>query len=388
MNWKGNGLSRKIRGVIVSTHDNLYPNFGGGALRTIKAAEEFKRRGLDVLIVAPARTDQISDITVHWLHPPVKHRSQIYSTIKFTVRLTRKFLQYINQADMYFVHNTIAAITLPIITKISGRKFALDITDIHVEYLPIGKRSIFEKAITPLLYLVEYWIIKSAHSVTVATDAMRDHIISKGVRPERVKVVYDGAETKIFSAEKEQGSNKNIIHLGTIDRQHGVEYLIQAIPHVLAKHPEARFYVVGGGREYKNVVKLSKNLGVYDSCVFTDYLPTEKARTYLKKCGIGVIPRDDNLANRIVTTLKIYEYWASGTAVVSSGLAGVKEIGDDSKNILFFEPGNVKDFANKIIYLLENQRYLKKLQENSLIKVKDFDWPTQIKKIIDFALKQ
>ncbi len=379
-------MSRRIKGVIVSTHDSLYPNYGGGALRTIKIAEECKRQGLNVLIVAPARTDEISGIRVHWLHAPVKHRSQIYSAIKFNVRILRKFLQYINQADMYFLHNTIAAVSLPIIKKLFKRRFALDITDIHVEYLPIGKRSIFEKAITPLLFKIEYWIIQNADAVTVATHAMRDHLIGKGIKPDKIEVVYDGADYMHYPTEKEPGANKNVIHLGTIDRQHGVEYLVQTIPLVISKYPDTKFYIVGGGREFNNVVKLAQKLGVYDHCIFTGYLPTEKARTYLKKCGIGVIPRADNVANRIVTTLKIYEYWASGTAVISSRLAGVEEIGTQYKDIVFFEPSNIKDFANKINHLLEKRGVLKDFQENGLRKVKTFNWPIQVKKIVDFAL--
>lgn len=380
-------MSRRIKGVIVSTHDSLYPNYGGGALRTIKIAEECKRQGLHVLIVAPARTNEISGIKVHWLHAPVKHHSQIYSAIKFNVRILRKFLQYINQADMYFLHNTIAGASLPIIKKLFKRRFALDITDIHVEYLPIGKRSVFEKAITPILFKMEYWIIKNADAITVATHAMRDHLIGKGIKPDKIEVVYDGADYMHYPTEKEDGAHKNVIHLGTIDRQHGVEYLIQAIPQVIARHPDARFYIVGGGREYHSVVEFAKRLGVYDHCVFTGYLPTEKARTYLQKCGIGVIPRADNIANRIVTTLKIYEYWASGTAVVSSRLAGIEEISTEQKDILFFEPSNIKEFANRINNLLEKQDVLRHFQENGLRKVKTFNWPMQVKKIVDFGLQ-
>jgi glycosyltransferase involved in cell wall biosynthesis len=257
-----------------------------------------------------------------------------------------------------------------------------------VEYLPIGKRSIFEKAITPFLFKIEYWIIKNADAITVATHAMRDHLIGKGIRPHKIEVVYDGADYMHYPTEKEPGSYKNIIHLGTIDRQHGVEYLIQAIPLVIAQHPDARFYIVGGGREFNNVVRLAQRLGVYDHCVFTVYLPTEKARTYLKKCAIGVIPRADNIANRIVTTLKIYEYWASGTAVVSSRLAGVEEISTEQKDVLFFEPSNIKEFANKMNYLLEKQEILSDFQENGLKKVKTFNWPIQVKKIVDFALER
>ncbi len=380
-------MNKKIKGVIVSTHDNLYPNFGGGALRTIKCAEEFKRQGLMVKIIAPAdRIEKLNGMSIYWLHQPIKYGSQVFSALKFNIRILIKFLQHINDADMFFFHNTIAAISMPALKRIFHKKFALDITDIHAEYLPVGKRSILEKMATPLLLKIEYTIIKAADSMTVATQAMKDLLVSKGVKESKIMVVYDGVDIKEFTPEKTEDAHKNIIHLGTIDRQHGVEYLIRAIPLVKARHPEAKFFIVGGGRELKNVIRIAQNSNVYGNCVFTNRLPTHEAQQILKRCGIGVIPRPDNLANRIVTTLKIYEYWASGTAVVSSALAGIKEISIDGENIILFRPDDINDLANKIIGLLDNQVTLRKLQENSLRKAREFDWVDQIKKIVSFTL--
>lgn len=100
--------------AIVSTHDSMAPIKGGGALRTLKCAEEFKKRGHKVTIIAPTdKVGEISGIKVHWLHAPRKQRSQILSSIKFNVRLLHKFLQFARTTDMFFVHNTIAAACIP-----------------------------------------------------------------------------------------------------------------------------------------------------------------------------------------------------------------------------------------------------------------------------------
>ena len=82
-----NGKIEKHKKIIVSTHDSVSPIKGGGGLRTLKVAYEFKKRGHDVIIIAP--TDKISElngIKIHWLHPPRKQRSQILSSLKFNIR--------------------------------------------------------------------------------------------------------------------------------------------------------------------------------------------------------------------------------------------------------------------------------------------------------------
>jgi len=304
--------------------------------------------GHNVLIIAP--TDgfcEVEGIRTHWLHAPRKQRSQLLSSLKFNIRLLRKFLQFIYKTDMFFVHNTISAATLPFLKPFFRFKFALDITDIHAEYLKVNRKNFIEKLLTPFILAIEYWIIKNSDVLIVVTEEMKKLVIKNGIQHQKIYVVYDAAEIENISFEKEKEACNGVIHFGTVDRQHNVEVFIKAIPDVIKILPEIKFYIVGGGRELDNIKKLSKELNVYNNCVFTDYLPCEEAREYLKKAIIGVIPRNDNLPNRIVTTLKLYEYWASKTAVISSKTAGICEISKENEDILFFESGNSSELAKK-----------------------------------------
>lgn len=374
--------------VIVSTHDSMAPIRGGGALRTLKCAVEFKKRGHDVIIIAP--TDGIGElegIKTHWLHGPRKQRSQILSSIKFNIRLLRKFLQFSGKTDLFFVHNTIAAAVIPFLRPFFPFRFILDVTDVHAEYLAAAKCNIIERLLTPLILAIEYWIINSADHVIVVTQAMKELLIANRVPAEKISVVYDAAETDKISAEKVVGSEKAVIHLGTVDRQHGVDLFIRSIPHIAARHPEAKYLVVGGGRELPNVRRLAGELGVAGLCLFTDYLPCEQARRFMREAAIGVIPRLDTLPNRIVTTLKIYEYWAGGLASVSSRMAGIAEIAEDGRDILFFPSGDEEAMADAVCRLLEDKALREKIAAGGLETVKKHTWENTTPKIVDLALQ-
>ncbi|MCX5792369.1 MAG: glycosyltransferase family 4 protein [Elusimicrobia bacterium] len=373
--------------VIVSTHDSMAPIKGGGALRTLKCAEEFKRRGHDVIIIAP--TDgigELSGIKTHWLRAPNKQRSQILSSIKFNARLLRKFLQFAGSTDLIFVHNTIAAATIPFLRPFFRFRFILDVTDVHAEYLAAAKCNFIERLATPLVLWIEYWIIGSADKVVVVTRAMRDLLVAKGIPAARISVVYDAAEIDQISPEKDPGAEKAVLHLGTVDRQHGVDLFVRAVPYVAAKHPEAKFLIVGGGRELPNVMALARELGVYDKFLFTDYLPCEKAREYMRSAAIGVIPRLDTLPNRIVTTLKIYEYWAGGLVAVSSFMSGIAEIAEDGRDIMFFPSGDTRAMADTISRLLEDRELRERIAAGGLATVKKYTWAGTTPAIIDIAL--
>ncbi len=385
-------MSRKIdnpKNITVSTHDSLYLIRGGGALRTLNVASEFKNRGHNVLIIAPADDNcvgELKGIKSFWLHLPRKQHSQILSAIKFNIHFLIRILRFIKNIDIFFVHNTIAAATVPFLKRIFKFRFVLDITDIHAEYLPIGKRNMSERALTPYLLKYEYFIIKSADFITVATKAMKEWLILNGINHKNIGVVYDGIDNENIPQQKEIDAEYGIIHLGAIDRQHGVEILIQAIPIVIKEFPQVKFFFVGGGRELLNIKNLAKKLGVINNCIFTDWLSCENARTFLKKATIGIIPRRDALPNRIITTLKIYEYWASKTAVISTHLEGIEEIATNNKNILWFQSGDAEDLAAKIILLLKDKTFKEKLVQGGIMTVNKFDIKAAVSKIADFAL--
>ncbi|MEI8176689.1 MAG: glycosyltransferase family 4 protein [Candidatus Omnitrophota bacterium] len=380
-------MGKRAQNIIVSTHDSLYPITGGGALRTLKIAEEFKRRGHEVIIIAPTDgIDNLSGIKVHWLHAPKKQYSQILSTVKFNIRLARKFLQFGRWADIFVIHNTIAAVFMPFLKRIFRCRFVLDITDIHAEYLPIGQRNGYEMIATPFLMWYEYFIIRSADVVITATEAMKKLLISRGVDAAMIAVSYDGVQAEKFSLRKNADAASAVIHLGTIDRQHGVADLVRALPVVLKACPQVRFYFVGGGRELPAVKRLAVELGVSDKCIFTGYVSSEKAAGYLTGAAIGVIPRRDLLANRIITTLKIYEYWASGTAVIATSLEGIREIANDGEHLLFVPSGDSIALSSALISLLSDPVKRERLAAAGAAHVQGFSWEASIHKIVDHAL--
>lgn len=372
--------------IIVTTHDWLNPIVGGGALRTVKVAEEFKRRGHRVTILGPSKSNYISGMRAWSLPAPTKRRSQVLSAIKFNFRLSWRFIHLIWNTNLIFVHNAAAAASVAVLSRLFRKQFILDITDIHAEYLKYGKPNFFEKLLTPLLLWIEYWIICSADRVIVVTEEMRRHVVQEGLNPDKVTVVYDGAELDKYNSEKIENSKFGIIHLGWVDKQHGLHGLMEASPEIIKALPNVKFYIIGDGRELPRVKKLAKEFRVYNRFLFTGFVPHPQTMQYLRQAAIGVILRPDTLPNNLVVTLKLLAYWATGTVVVSSRLKGIEEIAEDGKDIVFFEPGNWQDLAQKIISLARDPELVNHLRRNGLEKVRKFDWRDLIPRIVDFSL--
>jgi glycosyltransferase involved in cell wall biosynthesis len=107
----------------------------------------------------------------------------------------------------------------------------------------------------------------------------------------------------------------------------GVEYLVEAMPEILKKHPAARVLHVG---QYQNVLgeegyaaKLSpmiKALG--EHWTFLGILPAAELSVFYKLCDVTVLPSTNSTESFGIVQV---ESMASGTPVVATNLPGVRE---------------------------------------------------------------
>ena len=372
--------------ILVTTQDIVSPIRGGGGLRTRKTAREFARRGNEVIMLAPSDKNIIEDIHVEPLPQLSKEKSQMISSLYFMFDLTFKLFKSCRNVDVIFAHNSIAGIPSVVFGKIFGKKIVLDITDVHTEYLIVPQKSFLNKLILLIAMKIEYMGFKLADKVIVVSNVMKDLLIEKGVNPNKIFVVYDGVEVENFSMQKEEKNHHVIIHHGGVDPQDGVEYIAEAAPVILKEYPSTRFYVLGSGTCLEDVKKRVDEYGVSDSFVFTGWRPYKEMKNYLSKADIGLITRPNTLPNNLVLTLKLLEYWASGTVVVSSRLTGIEEVSDEGQDILFFEPDNSKDLAEKIVYLFDNSDKFTILRKNGRKKAEVFEWNKLVKEIVDICV--
>jgi len=237
-----------------------------------------------------------------------------------------------------------------------------------------------------LLNKIEYFSFKLGDKVIVVSRIMKYILIENGVNKNRIFVVYDGCETGNFSDKKEKRNYLGIIHHGGIDTQDGVHYIAEAAPLVVDKFKNVKFFIVGSGVELDRVKKIVEQSKMNDYFVFTGWKPYSEMKDYLRKADIGLITRPNTLPNNTILTLKLLEYWASGTAVISSRLQAIEEVGEDKKNILFFKPDDFKDLAKKILFLINDVQLLEKMKSNSRKQAMRFDWEKLITKIVDISI--
>ncbi len=384
------GRRRVVKGVynriIVATQDRISPPRGGG-LRTRKVAIEFAKRGENVIIMAPSDKNYLSGIKVIRLFGLSGKRSPIIDSALFVFQLFFLLIPRLTKVNLFFVHNSVAALPVLFWAKIFRKKVILDITDLSTEYLLANAKGRLKRCTVKLLMFLEYTTGKLSDTVIVVTQAMKEHLVKKGIKEDKMYVVYDGAEVKGLMSDVRMGRQRRIIHHGGIDERDGLIDLVEATPYILKKCTGVKIYILGGGSCLNDIRKRVEELGISGNFVFTGWLPYQDVKKYLSDADIGVITRIPILPNHLVLTLKLLEYWASATAVCSSRLKGIEEVSNEGANIIFYNSGNYKELAKAIIKMFEDSDRLKKLKKNGMRTVRRYDWDNLIPTIVDMSLK-
>ncbi len=229
-------------------------------------------------------------------------------------------------------------------------------------------------------------LMKKADALITLGKNMKKEILSRGFDEKKVFVIPNGVDTEKFKPispdlnlkERLKLKNKKIIaYIGSIQRFEGIDVLIQAIAQVKEKIKEIVLILIGSSfNAYKKeLVEISKKLGIENSVYFIGRIQRDFIRNYYSIVDIIVIPRKNIRVCRLVTPLKQLEAMAMEKVVITSDLPALREMIKPGVSGDVFEAENAGDLANKILFYLTNPKARDKLSIRAREYVRNhYDW--------------
>lgn len=137
--------------------------------------------------------------------------------------------------------------------------------------------------------------------------------------------------------------------VGRVIPERGHDFLIRALPRVLARLPALRLLVVGDGdpADKSRLAELARTTGVSEAVVFTGH--RKDARGIIAALDALVLPYRIEPFGRT-----LLESWLLGTPVILSRVGQIGQIVGDGENALLFDLEDSQDLANTLIRLLED----------------------------------
>lgn len=169
---------------------------------------------------------------------------------------------------------------------------------------------------------------------------------------------------------------------GLVGPGKGLEYVIEAMPWVVSRHPEALYLVAGQthpellrhhGEDYRNkLIEVVETLGIGDNVRFVnEYLGQDDVIEFLLASDIYVTPYLD--PNQITSGTLSYALGA-GKAVISTPYLHAREALADDRGVLvdFRSPDEIAEAINR---LLDDPAEKARLERNAYAYANEFTWP-------------
>lgn len=165
-----------------------------------------------------------------------------------------------------------------------------------------------------------------------------------------------------FKPSKQSKPRKqyDLIYAGTMSQVRGLEFILDAIKECKNRGQIVSCVFVGNfnkvAHEQSFAGKIDK-YGIQDHIHFTGHIPFHDVEQYYKQSKIGMCLLPLNRSFKIAEPIKVFEYLLCGLPVIGSNFGPMQEIlGSDDVGFAV-DPYTAKLVADKILYLLENDRY-------------------------------
>jgi len=197
------------------------------------------------------------------------------------------------------------------------------------------------------------------NEVIEALKVPRDklHVVPNGVDPERVRCRATPAELAGFRSRWALPGERIVFFVGRLVREKGLEVLIDAIPHVLAAHPDAKFVIAGGGW-HGHLWERAAALGVGEKVVFTGFVAEADLPRLYALAEVAVFPSVYEPFGIVAL-----EAMAAGVPVVTSDIGGFREVVRHGETGIHTWANNPESLAWGINLVLSDGALARRLRE-------------------------
>ena len=135
------------------------------------------------------------------------------------------------------------------------------------------------------------WVIKNASAVTTVSSAMGNAVDTLQIDMKKVHVIPMGVDLQQrFVPPHRPRSGKKLLFVGRLVEKKGLTYLIDALPLILVKHPEATLTVIGEGPEKNRLLRRVSEVGIENQVTFKGAIKNASLPGYYQDSDIVVFP--------------------------------------------------------------------------------------------------
>jgi len=390
--------------------DGSYPN----DIRVRKEAEALVKNGKMVLVVSPAKKDDIQEemingVSVLRIGKNYTHfKKGIFDIVESVFNVNPFFYYNLRKVFKKYHINFLHVHDLPLagtgyLFKSKVNKLILDLHENFPEALKtwfLWKKNPFIRLKNKIFMNPQRWSKKEKiyclkyDRIICVVDEMKQKLESKFTIDHNKMIVVSNHEEKSFVKNFAENTAQNIIdndtfsitYVGGFGPHRGLDTAIKGMPEIIKTIPKAILYLIGkGSSDVENRLKeIVKENNVEAHVKIVGYRPFKEVSAIMHASIINIIPHNEDEHTNNTIPHKLFQIMLSGSMLLVSSCKPLKRIVEKYDAGLVFEAGNPKDFSDKVIEVFINFDNIRFKTENALKAVveNDENWETESLKLI------
>ncbi len=236
---------------------------------------------------------------------------------------------------------------------------------------------------------IEHLGAVKADLIVTVSYAMRDELAKLGYPESKIRVVYNGVDTKkyapgsfseldirAFRQKIGVGNSPMIFFVGRLTWVKGADTLTMAMTQIVKEIPDAKLVIVGSGEQQDMLRDIVRQHGLEKNVIFNfSYISEDERRLHYAACDVAIFPSKYEPFG--IVSL---EAMAMGKPVIvgATGTSGFREqVIPDGDRICGFHinPHDPSDIAKYAVILLKDKELQKKMSKNARARVLEmFTW--------------
>lgn len=366
------------------------PISGGGVVVIVDIINKLAELGNDVTVLTPEldwkgeKYDPVINTNIRVIRTDTPSKSNIKVAARRCQRnMKEKALELGKQEKFDFIFSIFHPFHLVPKAAVESAKELQIPSIIKVDDAIYEKSSGIKSIQRRIEKMINGKTLRNASNVLVSNNETEDVVVKEyNVSSEKISIVPNGVDLSMFNISK-QKNPKKIVFAGAMYYHRGLDILLNSIPKIIEKIPEAKFLLIGSGDELEKLKEMVSKNDLKNNVEFTGWINRDKIPESIADASIGIGPlRLTDVTSRALP-IKVLEYMAVSLPIIAKKGTLPNDVLIDDKNGYFID--DEEDLAEKIIRLLENPQKITKMGEESRLMAQKFSWNNVVSNIIQIV---
>jgi glycosyltransferase involved in cell wall biosynthesis len=194
-----------------------------------------------------------------------------------------------------------------------------------------------------------------ASRVIVVSRPAQAAAAGRGLPGRKTLTIMNSPDPAIFPSAARKPSPRlalgpRLISHGTLVDRYGFDTLIEAMPHILERHPSAKLQVLGDGPLRGRLEEIVSARNLAEHVELCGQVPLTEIAARLRVADLGIVANRRDPFTDLVVPTKLMEYAVMGVPVAAARTSAIEEYFGES--VALFDPGDPASLGDVVARLL------------------------------------